>query len=102
MAIVVKANKLLEQYMQTQNLSEPVFFIISASTTFKLLHFKWTMIKHNEHSLKVLQLADLLKVLQVTLAEIIPGKFKKRKKKIRKEENVMTKLLKALLPLIRR
>ena len=60
------------------------------------------MIKHNEHSLKVLQLADLLKVLQVTLAEIIPGKFKKRKKKIRKEENVMTKLLKALLPLIRR
>ena len=69
------------------------------------------MVKHNEHSIKFLQLTDLLHVLQVTLAENRPGKFvclffsKKKKKetrqKDRKEENLMTRLVKALLPPIR-
>ena len=71
--------------MQTQNLSEPVFFIISASTKFKLLHFKSTMVRYNEHSIKFLHLSDLLHVLQVTLADTRPDKKKERKKKRKKE-----------------
>ena len=70
--------------MQIQNLSESVFFIISASITFKLLLFKWIWVRHNEHSVKSLQLNDLLHVLQVTLAGIEPVKLKKTKKNVRK------------------
>ena len=66
--------------MHIQNLSEPVFFIISASTTFKLLHFKLTMVRHNEHLVKFLQLTDLLHVLQITFADIRPDKPIKKKK----------------------
>ena len=40
-----------------------------------------------------------MNLLQVTFAGIRPGKLEKRKRK-RKEENVMAKLKKALLPLI--
>ena len=49
--------------MYIQNLHEPVFLIISVSTTFKLLHFELTMLRHNGHSIKFLQLTDLLHVL---------------------------------------
>ena len=80
-----KKNKLFEQYMQTQKLSEPVFFIISASTILKLLHFKWNMVKHNEHSIKLLQLTDLSDGLQVSLEDIRPHKLKKQRKKEKKE-----------------
>ena len=55
------------------------------------------MVRHNEHSIKFLQLTDLLRVLHITLADIRPDKSIKKKKKKRK--NVMTKLVKALLPL---
>ena len=55
------------------------------------------MVKHNEHSIKFLQLTDLLHVLQITLVDIRPDKLKKRKKekkkkeyRKRKEENMMT------------
>ena len=92
---VAKGNKLLEQNMHIQNLSEPVFCIISASTTFKLLHFKWTTVRYNEHWIKFLQLSDLLHLSLITFADIRPDKsIKKRDRK-----NVMTKLMKALLPL---
>ena len=57
--------------MYIQNLSKPVFFIISASTTFKLLHF-------NEHWITFLQLTDLLHVFQVTLADIRPDRSIKK------------------------
>ena len=54
------------------------------------------MVRHNEHSIKFLQLTDLLHVLQITFADIRPDKsIKKRERK----KNVMAKLLKALLPL---
>ena len=66
------------------------------------------MVRHNEHSMKFLQLTDLLQVLQVTpylvcnivqmskvdsvcaektctMADIRPDKFKKRKKKKKKK-----------------
>ena len=50
------------------------------------------MVRHNEHSIKFLQLTDLLHVLQRTLADIRPDKsIKKRERK-----NVMTKLMKDL------
>ena len=78
--IVTKGNKLLEQYMQNQNLSEPANFIISATIKFKLLYFKWAMLRNNEYSIKFLQLNNLLHVLQVTLTAIRPKKLKKRKK----------------------
>ena len=81
--------------MHIQNLSEPVVFIISSSTTFKLLHFKWTIVRHSEHSIKCLQLTDLLHVLQIAFADIRPDKSIKE----RERKNVMTKLMKALLPL---
>ena len=69
----------MEHNIHIQNLSEPVFFIISASTTFKLLNFKWTMVKHNEqHSIKFLKLTDLLHVLQITFADIRPDKSIKK------------------------
>ena len=48
--------------MHIQNRSEPVFFIISESATFKLLHFEGTMVRHKEHSIEFLQLTDLLHV----------------------------------------
>ena len=67
--------------MQTQNLFEPVFFITSASTKFKFLHFKWTMVRHNEHSIKFLQLTDLVHELQIIPADIRPKKLKKKSKK---------------------
>ena len=53
------------------------------------------MVRHNEHSIKVLQMTDLLHVLQITLADIRPGKSIKKTEK----KNLMTKLMKALLPL---
>ena len=53
------------------------------------------MVRHNEHSIKFLQLTDLLHVLQITFADIRPDKSIKKKR----EKNVMTKLMKALLPL---
>ena len=69
------------------------------------------MVRHNEHSIKFLQLTDLLHVLQVTLADIRPDKFKKKRKKKskkkrkedkkRKEGNTISRLVKALLPPIR-
>ena len=44
------------------------------------------MVRHNEHSIKFLQLTDLLHVLQVTLADIRPDRFKKKeRKKVRKK-----------------
>ena len=46
--------------MHIQNLSVPVFFTVSTSTTFKLLHFKGTSVRHNEHSIKFLQLTESL------------------------------------------
>ena len=51
------------------------------------------MVRHNEHSIKFLQVTDLLHVLQITSADIRPDKSLKKRK------NVMTKLMKALLPL---
>ena len=63
------------------------------------------MARHNEHSISFLQLTDLLHVLQVTLPGIRQDKLKKKKERKkrkkttkRKEENVMIKLVKALLP----
>ena len=55
--------------MHIQNLSEPVFFIITASATPILLYFKYTMVRHNKHSIKFLQLTDLLYVLQIKVYE---------------------------------
>ena len=52
------------------------------------------MVKHNQHSIKFLQLTDLLHVLQITFADIRPDKSII----IKKTKNVMTKLMKALLP----
>ena len=65
--------------MHIQNLSETVFFIISASTTFKLLHFKWTTVRHNEHSIKFLQLTDLLPVLEIILLTLDQTSQQKKK-----------------------
>ena len=69
------------------------------------------MVRHNEHSIKFLQLIDLLHVLQVTLADIRLDKFKKKRKKKskkkrkedkkRKEGNTISRLVKALLLSIR-
>ena len=56
------------------------------------------MVRYNEHSIKFLQLTDLLHVLQITFADIRPDKSIKKKERERKK-NVMTKLMKALLPL---
>ena len=67
--------------MDIQNPSEPVLFIISVSTAFKLLHFKWTMVRHNEHSLKVLELTDLLHVLQINFTDIRSDKSIKKREK---------------------
>ena len=53
------------------------------------------MVRHNEHSIKFLQLTDLLHVLQITLADIRPDMSISKKRK----KNVTTKLIKALLPL---
>ena len=55
------------------------------------------MVRHNEHSIKFLQLTDLLHVLQITFADIRPDKSIKKERE--REKNVMTKLMKALLPL---
>ena len=52
------------------------------------------MVRHNEHSIKFLQLTDLFHVLQITLADIRPYKSIKKERK-----NMMIKLMKALLPL---
>ena len=70
--------------MQSQNLSEPVFFIASSSTIIKLLHFKWIIVTHNEHPIKFVQLTDLLHVLKVTLVDIRPETFNKKKEKDKK------------------
>ena len=51
------------------------------------------MVRHNEHSIKFLQVTDLLHVLQITSADIRPDKSIKKERK-----NVMIKLMKALLP----
>ena len=56
------------------------------------------MVRHNEHSIKFLQLTGLLHVLQINLVDIRPDKSIKKKTKERKK-NMMTKLMKALLPL---
>ena len=42
------------------------------------------MVRHNEHSIKCLQLSDLLHVLQITFADIRPYKSIKKKKKRKK------------------
>ena len=52
------------------------------------------MVRHNEHIITFLQLTDLLYVLQITFADIRPDKSIKKT-----DKNVMTKLMKALLPL---
>ena len=52
------------------------------------------MVRHNEHIITFLQLTDLLYVLQITFADIRPDKSIKKR-----DKNVMTKLMKALLPL---
>ena len=40
------------------------------------------MVRHNEHSIKFLQLTDLLHVLQITFGDIRPDKsIKKRERK---------------------
>ena len=54
------------------------------------------MVRHNEHSIKFLYLNDLLHVLQITFADIRPDKSIKKSER---KKNVMTKLMKALLPL---
>ena len=54
------------------------------------------MVRHNEHSIKFLYLNDLLHVLQITFADIRPDKSIKKNER---KKNVMTKLMKALLPL---
>ena len=46
--------------MHIQNLSVPVFSRVSASTTFKLLYFKGTSVRHNEHSIKFVQVTESL------------------------------------------
>ena len=56
------------------------------------------MVRHNEHSITFLQLTGLLHVLQINLADIRPDKLIKKETK-RDKKNVMTKLIKALLPL---
>ena len=66
--------------MQIQNISEPEFFINSASTTLKLLYFRCILVRLTEHSVKFLQMNDLLQVLQVTLADIKRCTYKKRRK----------------------
>ena len=38
------------------------------------------MVRHNEHSIKVLQMTDLLHVLQIPLADIRPKKSIKRER----------------------
>lgn len=63
--------------MHTQNLSEPVFFITSASTTF-IIAFKWIMVRHNGNSIKFLQIIDLLHGLRVTLTDIRPDNLLKK------------------------
>ena len=62
------------------------------------------MVRHNEHSIKFLQLTDLVHELQIIPADIRPKKLKKSQRKEakkRKEENLITKLIKILLPPIR-
>ena len=54
-----------------------------------------TTVRHNEHSIKFLELTDLLHVLQITLGDIRPDKLKK----VKERKKVMNKLMKALLPL---
>ena len=56
------------------------------------------MVRHNEHSMKFLQLTDLLHVLQVTLAlwqtldqTSLKNEKKKKKKKKRKKEGIQKK-----------
>ena len=83
-------SKLLEQNLLIQNLSEPAFFKISALTIFQLLYFKWTMVRHNEHSITFLQLTDLVHVLQVTLADFKPDKLLKSKEKMWSLKNIRT------------
>ena len=61
------------------------------------------MVRHDEYSIKFLQVTDLFHVLQVTLANIIPSKLKKEKKKKedkkkKREESVMIKFMKAFIP----
>ena len=55
------------------------------------------MVRYNEHSIKFLQLTGLQHVLQISLADIRPDRSIKKKKK--GEKNMMTKLIKGLLPL---
>ena len=40
------------------------------------------MVRHNEHSIKVLQLTDLLHVLQITFTDIRQDKSIKKEKKM--------------------
>ena len=44
------------------------------------------MVRHNEYSVKFLQLTDLLHVLQITFADIRPDKSIKKKKKEREKK----------------
>ena len=46
------------------------------------------MVRHNEHSIKFLQLTDLLHVLQITFADIRPDKSIKKKKKGEREKKM--------------
>ena len=39
------------------------------------------MVRHNEHSIKFVQLTDLLQVLQLTFADVRPDKSIKQKKR---------------------
>ena len=62
------------------------------------------MVRHNEHSIIFLQLTGLVHALQVIPADIRLDKFKKSQRKEakkKKEENLITKLIKTLLPPIR-
>ena len=54
------------------------------------------MVRHNEHSIKFLQLTDLLHVLQITFANIRPEKSIKKRER---EKDVIANLMKAFLPL---
>ena len=44
------------------------------------------MVRHNGHSIKFLQVTDLLHVLEVILADIRPGKLKKERKKKKEDK----------------
>ena len=73
--MVGNGNILLEQDMQIQNLSEPEFSIISTRATFRCI-----LIRHIEHSIKSLQLTDLLHYLELTRQTLDHIKLKRERK----------------------